>query len=105
MRVCSTPGCPAILPTAGKCPEHAREAEARRGSRQARGYDSNHDRLRKTWAATVRTGTVICWRCGEPISRTEPWDLGHDDTDRTTYRGPEHANRCNRAAAGRKSHT
>ena len=26
------------------------------------------------------------------------WDLGHDDYDRSIYRGPEHA-RCNRSAA------
>jgi hypothetical protein len=26
------------------------------------------------------------------------WDLGHDDFDRTIYRGPEHQ-RCNRSSA------
>jgi hypothetical protein len=33
----------------------------------------------------------------------EPWDLGHDDHDRSITRGPEHRDRCNRAAAGRSS--
>ncbi len=103
MKVCSEPGCPAITHTS-RCPIHTRAAERRRGPRQARGYDRNHDRLRAQWAPKVATGTVKCWRCGEHITPTEPWDLGHDDTDRTKYRGPEHANRCNRASAGRKSH-
>lgn len=105
MRVCSSPGCPALIPTAGKCAEHQREADQRRGTRQARGYDNNHDRLRKSWVPTVKSGQVNCWRCGQRIDPNEPWDLGHDDNDRSKYRGPEHANRCNRAAAGRKSHT
>lgn len=65
----------------------------------ARGYGYTvHQKLRQQWAPKVATGTVTCWRCGKLIGRTEPWDLGHDDHDRTRYRGPEHA-RCNRSAA------
>lgn len=104
MRVCSAPGCPTLITRPGRCPEHARAADRARGTRQARGYDANHDAERKRWAPLVRTGLVKCWRCGELITATETWDLGHDDHDRTRYRGPEHANRCNRAAAGRASH-
>lgn len=70
-----------------------------RGTTTARGYGTQHQALRRQWAPKVATGTVTCWRCGRLISSTEPWDLGHDDHDRTRYRGPEHANRCNRASA------
>lgn len=87
-----------------RCKTHRSAHEKRRGTRQQRGYDAGHDRLRAQWAPKVATGSVTCWRCGEPITPTEPWDLGHDDNDRRHYRGPEHANRCNRSAAGRKSH-
>jgi len=34
-----------------------------------------------------------CWRCGELIRPGQPWHLGHDDYDRTKYRGPEHRGR------------
>lgn len=44
----------------------------------------------------VEAGGVLCWRCGALIDRRAPWDLGHDDVDRTKYRGPEHR-ACNRA--------
>jgi hypothetical protein len=105
MRVCSQPGCPNLTPKPGRCPEHARAHEQQRGSRQARGYNSGHDQLRTNWAPQVAKGTVTCWRCGQRIQPGEPWDLGHDDHDRTITRGPEHAARCNRSAAGRASHT
>jgi hypothetical protein len=49
----------------------------------------------------VNSGGVDCWRCGERIEVGEAWDLGHDDVDRSRWRGPEHA-RCNRAAAARR---
>jgi hypothetical protein len=42
---------------------------------------------------------VDCARCGERIEPGEPWDLGHDDVDRSRYTGPEHR-RCNRSTRG-----
>jgi len=102
---CSTPGCPTPTPPGvSKCAPCRSEAERKRGTRQARGYDATHDTLRAHWLPLVAGGGVTCWRCGELIHPSEPWDLGHDDVDRTRYRGPEHANRCNRSAGGKAAH-
>jgi len=102
LRVCPVPGCPALTP-GGPCQAHQAEQDRTRGTRQQRGYTAEHDRLRKQLAPLVAQGRARCARCGEPIHPSEPWDLGHTD-DRTAWTGPEHANRCNRAAGGRASH-
>ena len=65
-----------------------------RGSRRQRGYGPAHIRLREQWAPLVAAGRVNCARCGKPIPPRADWHLGHDDDDRTKYRGPEHA-ACN----------
>ncbi|TQJ58044.1 hypothetical protein FBY30_0252 [Arthrobacter sp. SLBN-83] len=49
-------------------------------------------------------GSVICTRCGDTVQPGERWDLSDDDNDRSKYNAPEHANRCNRAPAGREAH-
>lgn len=70
-----------------------------------RGYGSSHQRLRAHWQHRINTGEVItCWRpdCGRRITGTD-WHLGHDDNDRSKYRGPECIT-CNLSAAGKKSH-
>ncbi len=74
-----------------------------RGKTSARGYGNRHQALRKQWAPKVAAGEVLCARCGRPIVPGTPWDLGHSDTDRRFYTGPEHR-RCNRATAGRRKH-
>lgn len=75
-----------------------------KGSTTARGYGAAHQRERARWRPTVEAGNATCWRCGDPIDPAEPWDLGHDDDDRDAeYRGPEHAGRCNRAEAARRT--
>jgi len=102
-RICAKPGCPAIA-NSSYCTTHQRENDKARGTREQRGYDHAHRQLRKAFIPEHQAGTLICWRCREIIPPNEPFDLGHDDDDRAVYRGPEHRNRCNRAAAGRKSH-
>jgi hypothetical protein len=99
--VCSAPKCPALLDRAGKCLAHRRQAEQARGSTTERGYGAAHQALRAQWKFKVDTGTVPCARCGKTIRADDAWDLGHDDSNRNKYAGPEHANECNRAAGGR----
>lgn len=102
---CAEPSCPTPVPHGtSRCPTHTRTRDQARGTRQARGYNRNYDRARRQWAPLVATGQVTCHRCHTPITPGTPWDLGHDDHDRTIIRGPEHAHTCNRAAAGRASH-
>lgn len=72
-----------------------------RREQKLRDYGMAHKRLRREWAPRVRAGVVVCWRCGELIASGEPWDLGHDDENRSEYRGPEHR-RCNRATGPRR---
>ena len=62
---------------------------------EQRGYGQSHYDLRKVWWPKVAAGRVVCHRCGRPILPGQPWDLGHDDYDRSRYTGPEHR-RCNR---------
>lgn len=104
MRNCAASYCPQLVPAGTRyCAAHQGEYEARRGTANARGYDQNHRRLRAKWAKKIRAGGVRCARCGHLIGRDTPFDLGHDDTDRSRYTGPEHPS-CNRAAGGRSAH-
>jgi hypothetical protein len=93
-RACPKPGCPNKQP----CAAHPRPSPS------ARGYNRRHRDLRDAIAPAVAAGHATCWRCRQPISPGEPWDLGHDDHDRSITRGPEHAGHCNRSTAGRLSH-
>lgn len=103
---CSQPGCPELT-TARRCPEHASAYEQRRGRRQARGYDAEHDRLRARWKPRVERLSVHCHAtvCVEPVRLIllgQLWDLGHTP-DRTAWTGPEHRT-CNRSAGGKAAH-
>jgi hypothetical protein len=71
-----------------------------KGTNEA-GYGYNHKQLRASWDQHVQQGNIACSRCRTPIVPGEPWDLGHDDDDRTLYTGPEHQH-CNRSAAAHK---
>ena len=100
MKVCAEPGCPNLQPEP-RCLDHRRAYERGRGTRQARGYDATHEAERARWEPIVATGGVRCWRCLVLLDPELPWDLGHDDRDRTKYRGPECV-RCNRATSTRR---
>jgi hypothetical protein len=106
MHVCSQPGCPELT-TARRCDDHATQYERARGTRQQRGYDTAHERLRKQWQHKVEQGGVHCMAkvCLMParlILLGQPWHLDHND-DRTGYRGPAHE-RCNTSAGGKAAH-
>ena len=105
MRVCNEPGCPTLVAKGegSRCKEHRSARERVRGSRQHRGYDAGHDRLRKAWIPKVATGTVNCARCHKRILPDQAWHLDHTD-DRTTYLGPSHQ-RCNTSAGGTRAHS
>lgn len=81
-----------------------------RPSAAARGYGRRHRELRKQWEPNVNAGRVECSaphcmaeaRPGgtRRIAPGAAWDLGHDETDRTRYKGPQHAE-CNRGQSRR----
>ena len=73
-----------------------------RAKTHSRGYGHRHQKLRASWDRRVQAGGILCARCNQPITPGEPWDLGHDDHDRTRYQGPEHRG-CNRSAGARNS--
>lgn len=98
-RICAEPGCPEFTQTT-RCESHTRIRDKARGTRQQRGYDTKHDRLRSAYQRHMNHGeTFNCWRCGEPID-PQSWTLGHCDDDRTIYHGPE-CPPCDYATAGR----
>ncbi|MBU4213558.1 MAG: hypothetical protein KJ792_02755 [Actinobacteria bacterium] len=75
----------------------------RPGGRRVMARRAHYQRL-------IDSGQVICPRCGLPIERGQPWDLGHvvphalGGTFERDGDQPEHAY-CNRAAGGRLAHT
>lgn len=98
LRVCID--CPALIPVGSRCTACSRKRDRARGTRQERGYDAAHDALRARYQRRMDAGErFTCWRCGKQIDPTR-WHLGHNDHDRSRYRGPECVG-CNTATAGR----
>lgn len=92
LRVCNVPGCPEFTKQ-GKCDEHRRAAERRRGSAHQRGYGQAH-------AQRFRRGVLdrdpICVECrGKPATvadhypktRRQLVDEGLDPNDPANGRG------------------
>lgn len=88
-----------------RCATCERIRDKARGTRQERGYDAQHDRLRADYQSRMDRGEGFeCWRCAATSTPhrvdTSDWQLGHCDDDRTKYHGPE----CpsgNQATSGR----
>ena len=102
MRVCLEPGCP-TLTERSRCRECERAKDKARGTRQERGYGAEHEALARDYQRRMDNGErFTCWRCGDPLGtvRGRDWQLGHDDLDRSKYRGPECPG-CNLATFGR----
>lgn len=101
-KVCAEPGCPELHEKPrGYCEQHERQRDRARGSRQQRGYDSEHDKLRASTAQRVDREGFTCWRCGTRFPPGTRFDLGHDDHYRSVYRGAE-CLPCNRSTASRR---
>ena len=99
MKVCIEADCPTLTNTT-RCTTCERAKDKARGTRQQRGYDAAHDRLRAACQRRMDEGeTFDCLRCTKPIDPSY-WRLGHDDHDRSIYRGPECVP-CNQATKGR----
>ena len=100
-KVCAQPGCPE-LSTGRRCAAHQNQVEQARGTRQRRGYDVRHYRLRDQWRPKVERCEVDCARCRRRILPGQEWALDHTD-DRTGYLGPSHK-ACNDSAGGKAAH-
>lgn len=98
LKVCAEPGCPELT-KATRCTTHTRTRDAARGRRQARGYDADYDRERRTCADRMARGERFrCWRCHKLIDPAGAWDLGHCVHDKRVIHGPQHVG-CNRDTA------
>lgn len=99
LRVCPEPGC-GELTNGGRCTDCKREHEKARGTKQQRGYDAEHGRIRARLLADLIDGTP-CEGCGEPMRKGQALDAAHprnrplrlDPTSRADHL--EHAP-CNR---------
>ena len=97
-RVCIEPECP-VLTDRTRCTQHERARDRGRGSSTARGYGTQHRKLRAQLAPAA-IGTT-CHFCGQPILTGQKVALDHTE-DRTGYRGIVHLT-CNAADGGRRT--
>lgn len=80
---------------------HRKVDNAATRARVAQYRSPEHKRRRALAKLEVDAGRAHCWRCGTWLHPESAWHLGHDDYDRTLYRGAECA-ACNLRAAARK---
>jgi hypothetical protein len=87
-------GCGKLGRWATRCPACEREHDRQRGSRQQRGYDAQHEALRRQLVAALDPWAP-CPRCRQPLGPDPArLDLMHAD-DRRGWLGLGHR-RCNR---------
>ncbi|WP_236243141.1 holin [Streptomyces sp. CC228A] len=91
--ICTVPGCPEYTNQGGRCPDHRREAERRRGTARQRGYGRQHE---QRFRAGVLARDPICVLCHQapsvhadhhPLSRRELAEQGADPNDPRHGRG------------------
>jgi hypothetical protein len=98
---CTQPGCPKLT-TGGRCPDHKRQADKARGTRQERGYDADHDTLRAQLMLTAIGKICASPSCTRRMLPGQRLALMHNE-DRTGYLGMGHA-QCNLSDAGKAAH-
>jgi hypothetical protein len=87
-------GCGRLARGGSRCWSCQRDHDRQRGSRQQRGYDAQHEALRRRLVAALDPWAP-CPRCQEPLGPDPALlDLMHND-DRTGWLGLGHR-RCNR---------
>lgn len=96
MKVCSVPDCPAIQ-RESKCAEHRREAERKRGSSTARGYDADY---RAQLKIPAYVNATRCGSCGCAFTDDNPKTGGHTVAIRNGGKGSEIVAQCRRCNYG-----
>ena len=81
-RVCSRPGCPEYTDQGGRCPDHRRQAEAKRGSARQRGYGREHEQRFRPGVLAKHPACVCTEQshghgtpCGQQSKHADHWPL------------------------------
>jgi hypothetical protein len=80
---------------------HRKANTAAEQARRAQYASAEHRAQVKAVKAQVAAGTAYCWRCGRYLPPGSKAHAGHDDNDRSVYRGAE-CPPCNLKNAARK---
>jgi 5-methylcytosine-specific restriction protein A len=93
LRVCSQPGCPVLIDTAGRCPAHTKAADKARGTATQRGYNT---RGHRSFRRDVLARDPVCMICHKamstvadhyPASRRDLLTQGRNPDDPNAGRG------------------
>jgi 5-methylcytosine-specific restriction protein A len=94
LRVCNVSGCPALGAWArGRCDDHERQAEQRRGTPAQRGYGMAHRKRFREGVLAKHPYCQVCRRARStvadhyPLSKRELDDAGMDSNDPQHGRG------------------
>jgi 5-methylcytosine-specific restriction protein A len=92
LTICSVPGCPEYC-TSGRCEDHQRQAEQRRGTARQRGYGKGHETRFRPGVLAKDPVCVLCRKAPSvhadhwPLSRRELIDARLDPDDPKHGRG------------------